>query len=197
MLHNRDLQWRFVNASADATFSNQKLIAEDMLYNVWNITSELRDSVFRKRIEVQNLSQEMKLKLVVKEQIAGLENWSAFEAEHSISLSGTIEALRASTLRLPVAGGARADMRAVKNAISSAVDVMQAMGSSICYLLSRVEGPNSLVTELSGVAATESIMLDECRELLASIAAMQVQECSLRTQLIQLRQDMPGGVTNV
>jgi len=41
-----------------------------------------------------------------------------------------------------------------------------------------VEGTNFLVSELSGVAATESTMLDECRELLASTAAMQVKICS-------------------
>lgn len=40
-------------------------------------------------------------------QIAYLESWSALEVGHSISLSGTIESLQASTLRLPVTGGAR------------------------------------------------------------------------------------------
>ncbi|KAJ6794280.1 AUGMIN subunit 8-like [Iris pallida] len=192
LLYNRDLQWRFVNAGADAAFSTQKLIAEDMIYNVWNITSELRDSVAMKRINVQNLRREVQLNTILQEQIAYLEDWSALEREHSTSLSGAIEALKASTLRLPVTEGARADVRAVKNAISSAVDVMQAMGSSICYLLSRVEGTNCLVSELSEVASRERAMLDECRELLASTSAMQVQECSLRTNLIQLRQDMPG-----
>lgn len=167
-----------------------------MLFNVWNITSELRDSVIKKRFDMQNFRQEMMLKLVLTEQIAYLENWSASEAEHSVSLTGTIEALKATTLRLPVTGGAKADMHAVKNAISSAVDVMQAMGSSICYLLSRVEDTNSLVAELSEVAASESIMLDECRELLASTTAMQVQECSLRSHLIQSTQDAQVEVTN-
>ncbi|XP_020265791.1 AUGMIN subunit 8-like isoform X2 [Asparagus officinalis] len=171
LLYNRDLQWRFVNARADATVLTQNLIAEDMLCNVWNITSELRDSITLKRIYVQNLRQEMNLKLILKEQIAYLEDWSALEKEHSHSLSGTIQALKARTLRLPVTG--RVDVRSIKNAISSAVDVMQAMGSSICYLLSRVEGTSFLVFELYEVAVTASIMFDECRELLASTAAMQ------------------------
>lgn len=38
----------------------------------------------------------------------------------------------------------------------------------------QVEGTKALVSELSGVAAKERTMLDECRELLASAAAMQV-----------------------
>lgn len=35
-----------------------------------------------------------------------LEDWAPFDKEHSISLLGAIEALKASTLRLPVIGGA-------------------------------------------------------------------------------------------
>ncbi|ONK78851.1 uncharacterized protein A4U43_C01F220 [Asparagus officinalis] len=190
LLYNRNLQWRFVNARADEQFSTQKIVAEEMLCNVWNITSELRDSVTVKTMDVQNLRREMKWKSIIKEQMAYLEDWSILGEESYDSLSGTIEALKANTLRLPVTGRARADVGAVKNAISSAVDVMQAMGSSICCLLSRVEGTNSVVSELSEIAATESIMLDECRESLAAVAAMQVQECSLRTHLIQLRQDL-------
>ncbi|KAL6008412.1 hypothetical protein ACLOJK_033922 [Asimina triloba] len=74
-----------------------------------------------------------------------LENWASAEREHSSSLAGATQALEASTVRLPVTIGARADVRTVKEAISSAVDIMQAMGSSICSLLPRVEETNHLV----------------------------------------------------
>ncbi|URE48168.1 hypothetical protein MUK42_25406 [Musa troglodytarum] len=83
----------------------------------------------------------------------------------------------------------QADVLAVKNAIGSAVDVMQAMSSSICHLLSKVEGTKSLVSELSCIAANEKYMLDECRGLLDVTAAMQVKESSLRTHIIQIGQD--------
>ncbi|XP_072978615.1 AUGMIN subunit 8-like [Typha angustifolia] len=189
LLYNRNLQWRCVNAHADETLTIQKRTAESKLYSVWDATSMVRDSVIMKRIGVQQLRQEMKLNMILKEQIAYLEHWAASEREHCSSLSGAIEALKASTLRLPVTGGARADVLAVKNAVSSAVDVMQVMGSSVCYLLSKVEGTKSLVSELSVVATKEKSMLDECRELLAAAAALQVQESSLRTHLIQLRQE--------
>lgn len=190
LLYNRDLQWRFVNAQAEAALSTQKTIAENSLSNVLSITSELHDSVMLKRINLQKLKQEMMLDLVLKEQITYLEEWISLEKEHSSCVSGAFEALKASTLRLPVTGGAKGDVRSVKNAVSSAVDVMQAMGSSICYLLSRVEGTDNLVSELCDVAAKERAMLHECRELLASVTAMQVQECSLRGHVMQLRQDV-------
>ncbi|KAF8377631.1 hypothetical protein HHK36_031013 [Tetracentron sinense] len=68
-----------------------------------------------------------------------LEEWALLDRDHSSSLLGAIEALKASTLRLPVVGGARADIQNVKDVVGSAVDVMQAMASSICSLLSKVK----------------------------------------------------------
>ncbi|RVW75117.1 AUGMIN subunit 8 [Vitis vinifera] len=142
--------------------------------------------------------------------MAYLDDWALIERDHSNSLSGAIEDLEASTLRLPVTGGARADIETVKLAICSAVDVMQAMGSSICALLSRVrfmffvllltsrlslkenkikggcgskvEEMNCLVSELADVAAQERAKLDECEALLASTAAMQIHLMSVSVQ---------------
>lgn len=37
-------------------------------------------------------------------QIAFLEDWASLDKNHSVSLLGAIEALKASTLRLPVVG---------------------------------------------------------------------------------------------
>ncbi|KAM0939168.1 putative QWRF family protein [Dioscorea sansibarensis] len=129
----------------------------------------------------------MKLDVILTEQLAYLEDWAALEKGHSSSLSAAIEALKASTLRLPVSGGAKVDVRAIKNAISSAVDTMQKISSSVCYSLSKVVNMNRLATELSDAAMIEMIMLDEYGDLLASAAALQMKEFSLRTHLMQLR----------
>uniref|UniRef100_A0A1D1YSZ6 Mediator of RNA polymerase II transcription subunit 17 n=1 Tax=Anthurium amnicola TaxID=1678845 RepID=A0A1D1YSZ6_9ARAE len=163
---------------------------ENILHSVWNAASRMHDSAIMKRINLLQSRQEMKVDLIVKDQVTYLEDWALLEREHSSSLLLAIEALTASTLQLPIIGGARADIHAVKDAISSAVDVMQAMGSSICHLLSMVEGTNSVVSELAGVAAQERAMIAECRELLASTAAVQVQESSVRTHLLQMRRDL-------
>jgi hypothetical protein len=40
-------------------------------------------------------------------QMDYLDHWAVLQTDHSTSLSGAIEALRASTLRLPVTGGAK------------------------------------------------------------------------------------------
>ncbi|XP_042989294.1 QWRF motif-containing protein 2-like isoform X2 [Carya illinoinensis] len=155
LLHNRFLQWRFVNARAGAALSVQRLNAE-MTY---------------------------------------LEEWALMDWDYSSSLSGATEALKASTLRLPVVGGAKADVQNVKDAICSAVDVMQAMASSICLLLSKVGDVNSLVAELAKISVKERALLHQGNDLLSTIAAMQVTECSLRTHAVQQLKRQPSNLT--
>ncbi|XP_065849624.1 AUGMIN subunit 8-like [Euphorbia lathyris] len=187
LLYNRYLQWRFANARAEAVLYVQKVTAEKTLYNVWNNTLALWDSVIQKRMDLQELKLELKLSAILNNQMAHLDDWALLEMDHVSSLSGALEDLEATTLRIPVTGGAKADIDSLKIAICSAVDVMQAMGSSICSLLSMVEGVNTLVSELAVVAAEEKAMLDECEALLASTAALQVQEYSISTHLIQMK----------
>ncbi|OMO70720.1 hypothetical protein COLO4_28521 [Corchorus olitorius] len=194
LLHNRLLQWRFVNARADAALSSQKSNAEKSLYNAWITTSDLRESVRAKRTELQMLRQNLKLISILKEQMIFLDEWDVLDHDYCNSLSGATEALMASTLRLPVVGGARADIPKLKNAITSAVDVMQAMASSICSLLPKVTQINSLAVELRNLSANEFALLDQSKELLSTIAAMQVTECSLRTHILQLDR-LPSSLT--
>ncbi|CAL9084246.1 unnamed protein product [Musa textilis] len=116
-----------------------------------------------------------------------LEEWSLMEKGHLSSLSEAIKALKASTLRLPIVGGAKADLLGVKDAISSALDIMQTMGSSICSLLSKVEGMCNLVSEITKVAAQERALVDRSRGLLSTLAALSIKQCSLQGQLIQMK----------
>ncbi|KAL6655558.1 hypothetical protein ACP70R_006384 [Stipagrostis hirtigluma subsp. patula] len=173
MLYNRYLQWRFINAHAEDSLSFQKGTVESTTYNVWRNTLNLRDAVNTRRTMVQHLQQELKLYSILKEQIGYLEQWPALERDNSISLFGATEALKASTLRLPVTAGAKADTIALRNAVSSAVDVMQGLGSSVCCMFSKVVDRTSLVSELSVIAGQEKVMLDECRQLLAMAAKLQ------------------------
>ncbi|KAL9242202.1 hypothetical protein vseg_016223 [Gypsophila vaccaria] len=192
LLYNRQLQWRFANARADAALFVQKITTEQILYNVWETNLELLDSVLRKRIELQRLNLDLKLNMVLREHMAYLEDWALLDGDHSSSLNGAIEDLEASTLRLPVTGGAKADIDSLKAAISSAADVMQVMGSSICSLLPKAEEMSGLVSELAELAGHERAMLSECDTCLSSSAALQVKEYSLRTQLIQSPQNLPN-----
>ncbi|XP_074571302.1 QWRF motif-containing protein 2 [Curcuma longa] len=187
LLDNRHLQWRCVNARANAALLLQKLTIEKNIYDAWTTTSELRDSITTKRIELQLLTQNLKLASILKEQLSYLEEWSLIDREHSSLLSGAIEALKASTLRLPIVSGAKVDILELKDAVGSAVDMMQAMGSSICSLLSKVEGTVILVSDITKLAAQERALLDRSRDFLSTAAALHVKQCSLQGHLVQLK----------
>ncbi|KAL2502444.1 QWRF motif-containing protein 8 [Forsythia ovata] len=193
LLYNRQLQWRYANARADAALRVQKVKAEKTLYRVWRTIVDLQDSVIGKRIGIQQLRVKLKLCKVLNNQVACLDEWASIETEHTNSLSWAIQDLQASTLRVPITGGARGDIEVVKAAVCSALDVMLAMGSSLCSILSQVEGMNCLVSQLADVAAKQRAMLDECESLMASIVAMQVEEYSLQTHLLQLKQAWEDG----
>ncbi|KAE9609807.1 putative QWRF family protein [Lupinus albus] len=188
LLYNRHLQWRFANARAEDVLYIQNAIVERTLYNVWNATLSVWESIIRKRIHLQQLQLELKLISILNDQMAFLDDWAACESDHVDALSGALEDLEANTLRLPVTGGAKVEVEDLKVAIYSAVDIMQAMGSAICPLLSRVEGMDNLISDVAVISAKEKAMLDECEALLTSGAAMQVEENSLRTHLMQRKQ---------
>ncbi|KAJ6939783.1 QWRF motif-containing protein 2-like isoform X1 [Populus alba x Populus x berolinensis] len=194
IFHNRLLQLRFINARADSALSAQRFDAKKSLYNAHITTSKLCESVRAKRTELQWLRQNLKLISILKEQMLCLEELALIDQDYSRSLSGAIEALQASTLRLPIVDGARADVQNLKDAICSAVDVMQAMASSICLLISKVGEVNSLVAELEKLTQKERNRLYQCKDLLSTIAALQVKECSLRTHVLQLNR-VPSSLT--
>ncbi|KAL7119101.1 hypothetical protein ACP275_02G042400 [Erythranthe tilingii] len=185
LLYNRNLQWRFVNARTEAVLLVQKRSAEKNLWNAWITISDLRDAVTKKRHRLQLLRQKLKLSSILKRQMNFLEDWASFDKDHSVSLLGATESLRASTLRLPVIGGAIADVQSLQDAIVSAVDIMQAMTSSIYLLLPTVEDINSLVSELAKVTTKERALLEQCTDLISLLAAMQVKDSSLRTHILQ------------
>uniref|UniRef100_A0A803MYU4 Uncharacterized protein n=1 Tax=Chenopodium quinoa TaxID=63459 RepID=A0A803MYU4_CHEQI len=173
ILHNRHLQWRFVNARTEASLSFQKFNAERSLFNAWKTTSELLEAVSCKRKELQWLKQNLKLVSILKGQMLYLEGWALMVKDHCSSLSGAIESLEASTVRLPLVGGAKGDIQDLKDAICSAADVMHAMASSICSLLEKVEDVNLLVAEVASITVKEQSFLNECKDILSMLAAMQ------------------------
>ncbi|XP_066398154.1 QWRF motif-containing protein 2-like [Miscanthus floridulus] len=188
LLDNRHLQWRCINARTDATLLVQSFTAEKTLHSAWKEISRLRDNVSTKRSRLQLQKQKLKLFAILRGQMSYLEDWSHIEKHHSSALSAAIKALKASTLRLPVVDGAKADAQAVKEAVNSTVDVMHTMTSSICNLLSKVEGTSSVVSELAKLATQEQMLLDQSKDLLSTVAAIHVKNCSLQTHMLQRNQ---------
>ncbi|CAH8356592.1 unnamed protein product [Eruca vesicaria subsp. sativa] len=78
------------------------------------------------------------------------------------------------------------DLRSLKLDMSSALDVMHAMGSSIWSLHCQMEEINRLASDLAVIATKENLMLGRCENMLASTA---IEESSLMTHLMQKKQE--------
>ncbi|KAI4366477.1 hypothetical protein MLD38_022350 [Melastoma candidum] len=193
LLHNRLLQWRFVNARADDALFAQRFNAERSLYNSWVRISRLREAVKAKALQLQLLKHILKLSSVLNGQMVHLEKWASMDGDYSDSLLGATESLHASTLRLPVIGGAKVDLQKLKVAFYSALEVLQAMATSICTSSSKVDEVHHLVAELADVTLQEQALLDHCTDLLSTNAAMQINEFSLRAHISQQNEVSPIG----
>lgn len=189
LLHNRYLQWRYANALSDVSQHSQKEKAERTMYGACRTTSCLLLSVIEKRMSLIQMRLYSKLCSVINPQLAYLDEWESLERDHTDSLHLAFNDLQATTLRLPLIGGAWGDTQNVKAAVCSALDVMQAMGSSVGAILSQMEKVNCLVSKVGEVVTQETVMLDECESFLGSAVAMQIEEYSHRINLMQLKED--------
>ncbi|XP_066398481.1 QWRF motif-containing protein 2-like [Miscanthus floridulus] len=191
LLYTRELQWRFVNAQAGAATSSQTMGAEKNLCGAWVSILRMRKSVAIRKMQLQLLRNSCKLMAILRGHMKYLEEWSFLERDHAHSLSGTTQALTATVLRLPVSNGAMADIKGIRNALGSAVDVMHTIGNSTSTQLPKLARTNVLVSQLSSVFIQEHILVAQCRELLSTLASMHVRYSSLQGQRIQLNQTRP------
>ncbi|XP_010527090.1 PREDICTED: protein ENDOSPERM DEFECTIVE 1-like [Tarenaya hassleriana] len=185
LLHNRYLQWRFSNAKAEVKMQAQKAQAERMLYSLGLRMSELYDSVGKKRVELQRLSRVNALLSMVESQTPCLEKWSVMEEEYSTSLSEVIEALLNASLRLPLIGNVKVDTEKLGDAIAVATKMMQSIEHHVRSFMPKAEEMEVLMSELARVTGIERASVEECRVSLLKTQSLQIEECSLRSHLIQ------------
>ncbi|TVU13245.1 hypothetical protein EJB05_40781, partial [Eragrostis curvula] len=202
LLYTRHLQWRHANAQAAAVRSSLRVAAETCwkdvdaalqktalliylflffrwqktLIGAWITILRKRKLLTVTKLQLQLLRDNCKLMAVLRGQMVYLEEWSSLERVYANSFSGTAQALNATVLRLPVSEGAMADIQALKNAVGSAIDVMQRIGYSTSIQLSKLAQANVLVSQLSRVAIQELVLMARCRELLCTLASMHVSE---------------------
>lgn len=185
LLHNHYLQWRYVNAKAQASAQAQRRETERNLYTLGVKITELYDTVKRKRAEIGLLQRLKILWTIVEAQMPYLDEWAAFEMDYSVSLSEAIQALLNASLQVPISGNVRVDIREVGEALSSATKLMDTVALNIESLMPKAEETEHLISELARVTGGEKALIEECGDLLSMTYNSQVEECSLRGQLIQ------------
>ncbi|KAF5472585.1 hypothetical protein F2P56_009293 [Juglans regia] len=185
MLHNRYLQWRYANAKAEASIQARQRESERTLYSLMVKISELYASVKSKRIELGLLQRTKTLSTILETQIPYLEEWSALEVDYSISLQEAIQALLNASIQLPI-GNVTADTSEVGKALNSAVKAMESILYNLQSFLPKAEDIECLISELARIIGGERALIEECGSLLSKTCTSQVEEFSLRGQIIQL-----------
>ncbi|KAK1394815.1 DUF566 domain-containing protein [Heracleum sosnowskyi] len=191
MLHNQHLQWNFVNAKSEASFRAQTRDAEGKLFSLGTKISDLSDVVRRKRMELEYLKRIETLTTIVEAQTPYLDEWSALEEEHSSSLSGTTQALVNSLVRLPVSGNVQVDIKEVGEALNSSMKLMEMISVNVEKFIPKASDMDTLSSELARSVAGERVLIDECGDLLLKTYTSQVEDCSLRGHLMQLKKSNP------
>ncbi|MCL7051178.1 hypothetical protein MKW94_003269 [Papaver nudicaule] len=188
MLHNRHLQWRFTNARAAKSVNARTTAAEQSLYGLARQISEMRDRVKGKRVDFESLKRRQALSGIVEAEIPCLDEWGALEGDYVTSLVEAVKGLQDASHPLPIRGGnVRADLKELDGALNSASNMMESISSNIESFIPKAEEVASLVSELAVVASEERALIEECGELLSQAQNLQVEECCLRGQLMQLK----------
>ncbi|XP_072969759.1 uncharacterized protein [Typha angustifolia] len=196
LLDNCYVQWRFVNAKAQAAEKARSLAAEKSLYGLSDKLPELRESVKEKRIELEQWKRRERLCSILDVQMPYLDEWTILEGDYSSSLSGATKALQDASLRLPIIGNVKADVREIKVVLDSAVHMLESLSSSVQPFLPTAEGIEDRATDLARTVTRERALIEECGNLLSEAQNLQVKECSLRSQLIQIKKQQETGSQN-
>ncbi|XP_058114413.1 protein ENDOSPERM DEFECTIVE 1-like isoform X2 [Magnolia sinica] len=123
----------------------------------------------------------------IEAELPYLDEWAVLDGDYSNSVSGAIKALQDASLQLPVVGNVRADTTELNDAFNSVTNVLEAIFPFVQSFLPKAEGVDHVISELARVVARERALIEECGDLLSKVHVMQVEECSLRGQLIQLK----------
>ncbi|KNA23904.1 hypothetical protein SOVF_019480 [Spinacia oleracea] len=187
MLHNHYLQYRFANAKAEACLSSQKKQSEKLLYSMGVKISELQDSVKSKRVEVRLLKEAKILSTILDTQIPYLDEWSALEEAYSSSLLELTQGLQNISSRLPLNGNVKVNVKEINEAMNSALKVAESICLQVQGFVPKAEQVDVLVSDLARVHSGEVTLVQECGDLLCRAHLSQIEECSLRGQVMQFQ----------
>ncbi|KAG1327344.1 protein ENDOSPERM DEFECTIVE 1 [Cocos nucifera] len=210
LLNNGYLQWRFINAKAQAAVHAWTIAAEKSPYSHEIKLSKMRDSVAVKRIELEQIKGARKLQATVEDQMPYLDHWTTVEGDYSSSLSEAVKALQDASFRLPLIGDVKADISELDEVLQSALEMLEELSSCVRRFLPQVEEVENVISDLVSMVSRERALFEECSDLISMayelqcisnkikeisginkfpFVIIQVKVCSLRSQLIQQKQN--------
>ncbi|CAK9152132.1 unnamed protein product [Ilex paraguariensis] len=187
LLQNRLVQWRYANARGEAMNRSLTNQAESNLLHAGDGLAKLQHSVLQKKLELGKQKLKMKLEFILHSQVKQLEAWGDMERQHLSAVSMTKDCLHSVVCRVPFTEGATVEPQSVSISMRHASDLAASIKSILATSLPAAEKTVSRLTELAEVVAQEKSLLEECLELSRTILTLEMQERSLKCNVIQLR----------
>ncbi|WJZ99450.1 hypothetical protein VitviT2T_017895 [Vitis vinifera] len=138
LLHNRLLQWRFVNARADSVNQNITNQTQSNLIYALDSLTQLQHSVVQKKLQLARENLEMKLNFILHSQIRPLEAWGDMERQHLSAVSVTKDCLNSVVCRVPLIEGAEVNSQSASLALCHALDLAASIKSMLATFSSSV-----------------------------------------------------------
>ncbi|XLU35963.1 hypothetical protein S245_072029, partial [Arachis hypogaea] len=185
ILHNRLLQWRFINARAQFAMARIKTVAEMQLFSVWLRTLRIRKAIIEKKTELQNVKHLIKLYQIVIPQLPFLNEWAKLERRNQESVGRLERKLVALSNTLPLSNYLKVDTVSVSEVLNTAIDVMDHVEPLIMKFQAQVERILYQVTELITTSKQEEEYLQDLMEVVPMITTLMEKEKSIQVHLMQ------------
>ncbi|XP_057739227.1 QWRF motif-containing protein 7-like [Arachis stenosperma] len=185
ILHNRLLQWRFINARAQFAMARIKTVAEMQLFSVWLRTLRIRKAIIQKKTELQNVKHLIKLYQIVIPQLPFLNEWAKLERRNQESVERLERKLVALSNTLPLSNYLKVDTVSVSEVLNTAIDVMDHLEPLIMKFQAQVERILYQVTELITTSKQEEEYLQDLMEVVPMITTLMEKEKSIQVYLMQ------------
>ncbi|XP_031503084.1 QWRF motif-containing protein 7-like [Nymphaea colorata] len=185
VLQTRLIQWRFVNAKAQAAIHARTRASENQTRMQWLLISRLRNSITEKKIEAHRLRHDIKLDRLLDSQMKCLHEWEKMEKKNMEAVARTSRLLEAIVARVPIVGGAKGNVGSILRVMYVAMDIMEKIEAAIARFCIKTGFMGSVVVELVKITSQERSSLNELMGLISTVASLEAQECSVRAHLIQ------------
>ncbi|KAF3321239.1 QWRF motif-containing protein 7 [Carex littledalei] len=119
------VQWRFVNARADAAMNRQRFVSERKLFYAWLRLAEMRNVVTAKRVLLQRGRLKLKLQSMLIVQVKLLMKWEQVARPHVDAVAVLGKVLGVTCLSLPLVQGAQANIVSLHRCLRVSMDIMK------------------------------------------------------------------------
>uniref|UniRef100_A0A452YFZ2 QWRF motif-containing protein 7 n=2 Tax=Aegilops tauschii subsp. strangulata TaxID=200361 RepID=A0A452YFZ2_AEGTS len=190
VLTARLMQWRLANARMEKAMTRATHAAESKLLYVWRRVAELRNIHTAKRIVAQRWRQKVKLGRLLRPQLPLLAAWETLGEPHSDAVADLGRVLSAASTSLPLSDGARANLELLHETMLSCARTVDEIKARADMFYATGSVTSSSIDELARTMQEEMAGLEEVMRLCRIVTNLQVQEVSLRANLIQAKQNI-------